>query len=255
MPVAKSYKDLKQLCDPYTKNGRKYVLVKTNSGIEKEVRFYSDKEYARMYPGESISSTPTPKEENKVAPIVTSGTFAGLSQRKILGFGEARYITIIRGDTDNYTAWLAQMGATYTRWWGWSFASEKVVPELPADFTTYKLSWNIVGANDDILKNETDIEIAVNELINGKSVSIYQGKIGDRLTLDVIIKHCISKENDFGGSNYFHVMVDSCGNEYAWNTSARKLEEGAAYHLNGTIKSLEAIKGIPTTVLTRCKIL
>lgn len=255
MPVAKSYKELKQLCDPYEKNGRKYVLVKTNSGAEKEVRWYSDKEYVRMYPGESIPAATAPKDENKVVSITKSGIFAGLSQRKILGFGDACYITIIKGDVENYEPWLAEVGATYTRWWGWSFASDKVVPELPSGFTAYKLSWDMVGANDNDLKNETEIEIAVNNLIYGESVSSYQGAIGDRLTLDVIIKYCSSKENGFGGSNYFHVMIDSKGNEYTWNTSARKLEEGVAYHLSGTVKEFENYKGIPTTVLTRCKIL
>ena len=48
--VAKSYQSLEQLSDIYTVNGKKYVKVRLKSGAEKQVRFYSDIEYAKLYP-------------------------------------------------------------------------------------------------------------------------------------------------------------------------------------------------------------
>ena len=42
--VAKSYQELPIIGEPYVKNNRMYVLVKTKSNREKEVRWYSDQE-------------------------------------------------------------------------------------------------------------------------------------------------------------------------------------------------------------------
>ena len=49
--VAKSYQGLEILCEPYElAKGRLYVKVRTKSGANKEVRWYTEAEYAKMYP-------------------------------------------------------------------------------------------------------------------------------------------------------------------------------------------------------------
>lgn len=51
MPVAKSYQSLEILCEPYVLDkGRQYVKVRTKNGENKQVRWYTDAEYAKMYP-------------------------------------------------------------------------------------------------------------------------------------------------------------------------------------------------------------
>ena len=48
--VAKSYQTLEIVQEPFSENGRLYVKVKTKKGTIKKVRWYSEAEYARMYP-------------------------------------------------------------------------------------------------------------------------------------------------------------------------------------------------------------
>ena len=50
--VAKSYQKMKQLGEPFKDKGKMYVKVITEKGNEKTVRWYSDIEYAKMYPDE-----------------------------------------------------------------------------------------------------------------------------------------------------------------------------------------------------------
>lgn len=117
MPTAKSYQSLKTIGDIYEKNKRKYIKVLTKTGIEKEVRWYSDAEYARMYP-----------ETRKIFK----------SQKEVLGF-EKGYITLLRSSDED---WLRFSPARLTRWWGWYIPSNEDLPrDLPKDIITKILTW------------------------------------------------------------------------------------------------------------------
>ena len=63
--VAKSFQSLRQIGEPYTKNGRQYVKVEKKSGGEREVRWYTEAEYAKMYPDEKINITRWVKRNRK----------------------------------------------------------------------------------------------------------------------------------------------------------------------------------------------
>ena len=75
--VAKSYQAYEILTEPYVKNGRKYVDINYKNKT-KTVRWYSDAEYAKLYPSMTTSVTPT------------------IDLRDILGFQKG-YITIFKG--------------------------------------------------------------------------------------------------------------------------------------------------------------
>ena len=47
--VAKSYQNLQRICEPYESKGRMYVKVLTAAGREKEVRWYTEREYMKIY--------------------------------------------------------------------------------------------------------------------------------------------------------------------------------------------------------------
>ena len=50
MPVAPSFQNFTRLSEPFFKNGKTYIKVKNPStGTEREVRWYSDSEYAKAY--------------------------------------------------------------------------------------------------------------------------------------------------------------------------------------------------------------
>lgn len=236
MPVAKSYQALPMLGEPYTRNGRKYVKVKTVRGLEKEVRWYSEAEYMRMY-GEPSN------DENKQTK----------TQKQVLGF-ENGFITIFKGDTYGALDWFHQSIARYTRVWGWYIVSTEQVPEdLPEGLTPIKLSWETVGNDDGSLKSETVIKNAVDELIYEPSSSQFVGEIGDRLDLELVVEKRIPLENNYGVSN-LHSMVDANGNVFVWITSAKTLNEGETYSIRGTVKDHSKYKGTCQTILTRCTV-
>ena len=132
MAVAKSYQSATILTEPYEKNKRKYVLIKTKTGLEKEVRWYTDAEYARMYP----------EEKKKI------------NQRQILGFGDKGFIYLYEGDTK----WLEKSIARYCRWWGWY---SPFYLKVPKEMKVYKLEWSAVGGEDDRLKSEEEVRQGV----------------------------------------------------------------------------------------------
>ena len=95
MAVAKSYKELPQCGEPYEKNGRMYIVVECKNGHRKEVRWYTDQEYAKMYPDDAKPSAGT-------------GICGGKKIRptkEVLGFKNG-YIYILKGDTYPLVDWL-----------------------------------------------------------------------------------------------------------------------------------------------------
>lgn len=138
--VAKSYQGLSFVSEPYEKNKKMYIDVLTKNGATKTVRWYSDKEYAKLYPEEKV----VPKSH--------------CNQRNILGFKEAGYITVVHGKTIPHEKWLSEHHATYTRFWGWSFASNVEVPqEFPNGLVPCKLEWKDVGNDDGSVKPEAEV--------------------------------------------------------------------------------------------------
>lgn len=138
--VAKSYAGWVAVGAVYEKNKKQYVEVQNpKTGIPKTVRVYTETEYKRLYPEAKITK-----------PVC--------NQRKILGFKEPGYITVVKGKTIPHEKWLFEHGATYTRFWGWSFACDVPVPQdLPEGLTTFELDWIMVGRDTGELKNEVEI--------------------------------------------------------------------------------------------------
>lgn len=120
--VAKSYQNDEILGKPYDKNGKKYVRIRRSTGLEKEVRWYTDREYMKMYPGEKVST--------------------GKPQKDVLGFREKGYIYLYEGDEEV----LKASAAWYTRWWGWY--SPELITDLPQNIKIYTLPWSAVGGDD-----------------------------------------------------------------------------------------------------------
>lgn len=231
MPVAKTYSNLEIAGTPYMKeNGRFYVNVKSGSKL-KEVRWYSDSEWARMY--------------NEPAPTQTS------SVKKALGF-ENGFITIFRGDQDNNNEWFKSSNARYAKWWGWYVVSTEEVPTtLPFGIEPVKLYWDDVSTADGQLKNPEALATVVDSLMYGESDSCFVGEIGQRLDLSLTVHHIIPLETNYGKST-MHIMFDDRGNEFIWTTAAKTLIAGNRYELRGTVKEHRVYKGKNQTILNRC---
>lgn len=234
MNVAKTYKDWAVDGEPFFENNKCYVYV-INPKTEKprKVRVYSEAAYARMYPEE------VKKEVFK-------------SQKEVLGFIDG-YITIFKGNTYPYKDWFKANGATYTRHWGWSFASDKEVPaDLPSEITPVELKWESVGDSEqEKLYNDEIVKSAVEALIFDKGNSDFVGEVGERLELWLTVKKTHQTEGYYGYST-IHIMEDEDENTFVWITSSKSMEEGAYVHLRGTVKEHKTFRNQAQTVLTRC---
>lgn len=232
--VAKSYENLEQVCEPYTMNGKEYVKVRMKNGSIKQVRAYSEAEYRKYNPEVKI-----------IKPAK--------SRRDILGFGEAGYIWIFKGETYENLDWFHSSPCRYTRVWGWYLPSTEEMPSpLPANIEPIKLSWDEVSFDGQLI-DEDQIKQVVDKMLYDAGTSRYVGKVGDRLEMDVTCKK-VSVSQSIYGISYFYVFYDDEGNVYTWGTAARTLDEGARYHLKGTVKDHSTYKNVCQTVLTRCKV-
>lgn len=230
--VAKSYQNLEIVKGEYKKNGKSYVVVKTKSGNLKEVRWYSDSEYAKMYPEEKV------KDPYKK------------SQKEVLGF-EKGFITIFKGVKPEHEEWFINSACCFAKWWGWYLPSYVELPEdLPLGVQPVELPWEGMGNERDWLKDETTVKSCVSAALSTPQIdSKPQGKVGDRIERTLTVQEVTSVENKFYGSRTnTHLMSDPDGNLYIWKTAAKNWASGTVKLVRGTIKEYQN----NITVLTRC---
>lgn len=245
--VAKSYQNMEIVHEPYKKDGRMYVAVKTSKGTVKQVRWYTEAEYAKMYPDEKKDKTKDPYYK---------------PQKYVLGFDKG-YITIFRGYKEElHEEWFKQSICRYARWWGWYVISTQEVPnDLPLGVEPVKLFWDPMGNEQEWLKDEATVKAHVRKTLldsmrpverNGVE-SVRQGHIGDRLDINVKIISKQKVENKrFNKFTYTYEMEDSNGNYYKWVTQAQNWSVGTKHHIRGTVKDFDEVNGEEATLLTRC---
>jgi hypothetical protein len=233
MAVAKSFQNMEILCEPFKVGGKMYVRVRSSTGRERQVRWYTDAEYAKLYP-----------EEKKVTVAST--------QREALGFTKG-YITIFKGDTYPHLEWFQNSIARYCKLWGWYIISTEEVPsDLPSEITPIKLNWEDVGLESGALKIEAEVKKAIDNIIYDEDPSSnYVGNIGDRLTLSVTITSNHKVEGAYGTST-IHTMKDENNNVFVWITSAKDWPVGTEKTIKGTVKDQKIFRGIKQNILTRC---
>ena len=248
--VAKSYQKMKQLGVPYKDKGKAYVRVMTQKGVEKVVRWYTDEEYAKMYPEEKKDRTKDPYYK---------------PQKYTLGFDKG-YITIFRGyKEDLHEEWFKQSICRYARWWGWYVISTQEVPlDLPAGVEPVKLFWDPMGNEEEWLKDEATVKAHVRntllEAIKSEKKdntspfkSVYQGEVGERLELTVkIIGREEEKNEKYNKVTFTYEMEDGNHNYYKWRTQVKDWSVGTKHHIRGTVKEYDEVNGEEATVLTRC---
>ena len=233
--VAKSYQNLEQLCDPYEMNGKMYVKVRMKNGQAKQVRAYSESEYKRYNPEVVI-----------VKPAK--------SRRDILGFGEAGYIWIFKGDTYSVVDWFRASPCRYTKIWGWYLPSDIEMPDpIPAGIEPIKLEWSEVSLDDQLIP-ENDIQKIVDEKLYDAGTSQWLGEVGQRISITVLCKRAYCSMNAYGDST-IHTFESEDGNIFVWMTNAKTLTEGHWYELTGTIKEHSTYKNIKQNILTRCRVI
>ena len=225
MRVAKNYQKYAIIGEPYQAHGYWFTKINLNGQLT-EVRLYNDDEYEKMYPSNLIR----PKEA--------------------LGF-DAGYITLIVGKTSLVRDWLTESGAKYHKIFGWYFPSTDPLPEIiPEGIKLIPLGWEKVSTNQ-YLKPDAELDELMNEILYGTSASDFVGKIGDRITITLLVKKIVEFDSKYGKTRV-HRMTDEHDNTYTWITNAKSLVEGQYYQITATIKAHEVYHGEKQTLLTRC---
>lgn len=237
--VAKSYQGYIQQGEPFNSKGKLYVnMLNPTNGKVKTCRWYSEKEYAKIYPGEVEIAVPASTDPYSK------------TQKEALGFTNG-YITIFKGDTYANIEWYRNSSARFAKSWGWYFISTEEVPEdVPNE--PIKLMWEDIGNENGTLKNDTEVRNAVEALIYEPSVSEYQGHIGERIEITVKVNGLYRSESNFGSMYNMHIMNDENGNEFVWTTTSKCWPIGEVKTIRGTVKEFRTYKGTKQTVLTRC---
>ena len=241
MPVAKTYQSYETLGEPFQENKRWYVNITTTKGIKK-VRWYSDAEYARMYP-----------DDNPAKDLMD------FNARHAFGFDEKGYITIYKGDPELIKRWFENDHTNI--WYNLTFQyytpSKFPTPKILNGIEPIQLKWEDVMDHDDRMRPHEEITKMVNNLISVRTSSYtgtYQGEEGTWLEKEVVIKENLAREDHFG-EKHTHFMCDAEGNTYVWETGAKNLEVGMAVKLKMKVKAHKEINGEKCTVVWYCKVI
>lgn len=108
--VAKSFQSLQILCEPYKKGSKNYVKVLTKSGTQKEVRWYSVKEYQSMY-----GEVPKEAQEEEARTDLER-------KKKILGFVKD-FIYVLDNKNEEDDALRANPHTRFHKEFGWYIPS------------------------------------------------------------------------------------------------------------------------------------
>lgn len=237
MPVAKSYQKYTIVGEPFVENGKAYVYIYTNVDTKKKVRWYTEAQYAKMYPGEEVIK--------KLKPL-----------KNILGFDKG-YINIVCGESYDHKDWIKEHGGRFNNLFNWYFISDIDVEkfELPEGLTLKKVEWEKVAVNDETLKKESEIKVYLESHLYPEDESQFVGTVGERIVVEVTVEKNITLEGYYGLSTLY-VMRDAERNCFVWNSTSHKisLKEGENYSLKGTVKEHKTYKNTKQTVLTRCSL-
>lgn len=154
MPTAPSFQDFEFLSEPFVKNNKLYISVRNpKTGNKREVRWYSEEEYAKQF---TIKNA---------VPDHTKG-FPGL--KKARGFSKGP-ILVVRGDKNEDEDWLRMSPARYAMGIRWYFASDDELPtSIPANFNLIPLAWEEFRDGDDQhMKSPEELSKIINQKEKG----------------------------------------------------------------------------------------
>lgn len=284
MPTAKTYENMTIKDEPYERNGKMYVKVVgpcsrcggsghysynqldgttcygcRGSGKQVlEVRWYTESQRAALdRAADKRRAAAEAKKQERVLKF---------KARNALGFGEAGYITLYKGDSnkihDHFMSFTideaGHRGAWYSTFFGWYTPSKIEVRPLPEGIEAIRLTWDEVkdeNAEDDLtMKSNDEVAAYVKTLLgeDNKNNSEWQGEINDWLEKKVIVKKNISLSSRYGES-HMHIMEDEEENVYVWTTASKNIEIDTQMTLRMKVKDHSEYNGVKQTIVYYCK--
>lgn len=232
MPVAKTYAHMEIQGEPFSENKRMYVNVLAPKGIKK-VRWYSEAEYARMYPNEV-------KDEPE------------FNAYRAFGFNDSDYITLYKGrnveewaENDRRNIWNNLIFGYYT-------PGRLELPNLTDGIEAVQLKWEQVAAKGNTMKPAEEVQKIVQSLIGMVSNSEYQGEEGTWIQKEVVVREKKSRDSRYG-EKHTYVLVDAENNTYVWETNTKDYAIDVAVSLKMKVKEHKEINGEKVTVVWYCK--
>ena len=283
MAVAKSYEEMQQIGQPFENEGKMYVKVKgkcprcggsghysynqmdgtrcygcNGTGIKvMNVRWYTDSQRASMdRAAERRAEAAQAKKEARRVKFAARNAF---------GFGDAGYITLYKGDMEVISAYFKSFtideeghrAAWFNTIFGWYTPSKMEVPtDLPENVEAVRLDWDSVRDPEDeenlAMQDNDFVSAYVKSLIAIPSKSEYQGKVGEWMTKEVVVKKNITLNGRYGES-HMHILHDSDENVYVWTTGSKNIKAGSAITLKMKVKEHKDYNGTKQTVVWYCK--
>ena len=232
MPVAKTYAYMEIQGEPFSENKRMYVNVLAPKGIKK-VRWYSDAEYARMYPNEV-------KDEPE------------FNAYRAFGFNDSDYITLYKGrnveewaENDRHNIWNNLIFGYYT-------PGRLELPNLSNGIEAVQLTWKQIAAKGNSMKPVEEVQKIVQSLIGMISNSEYQGEEGTWIQKEVVVREKKSRDSRYG-EKHTYVLMDAENNTYVWETNTKDYAINVAISLKMKVKEHKEINGEKVTVVWYCK--
>ena len=224
MPVAKSYENCDLKGEPFKENGKLYVLIIKN-GEEKKVRWYTDTEYARMYPAAKGG-------------LVSKDIMMTFNARHAFGFDDAGYITLYRGNSEVIKEWARLTWpprAWYNETFGF-FTPSKLNPgAAPEGIEPIKLTWDEVKQDDIHMKSHEEVKRYVDVLIGPTPTQSDKWAINEWIEKTVKIQTKETNESHFG-TKFTYNMCDTENNTFIWTTGAKDYSVDAVVTLKMKVK-------------------
>lgn len=133
--VAKSFQQYPVVEGPYAKNNKEYVIIATKTNPRKEVRWYSETEYLKLYP---------PKLED-----------LKFDAKKAFGFDKGLITVFAGGDDDPVVEEIFRRSAArYSTFFGWYIIAGDPIPQLPVYVHKIPISWNDISMHNKMLPKE-----------------------------------------------------------------------------------------------------
>ncbi len=227
MPVAKSYENCDLKGEPFKENGKWYVLI-IKKGEEKKVRWYTETEYARMYPMAKGG-------------LVSKDIMMTFNARHAFGFDDPGYITLYRGNAETVKNWARQEWpplAWYNETFGFYTPSKITPPNYPEGVECVKLTWDEVKQDDIHMKSHEEVKRYVDVLISPNTTQDNQWAVNDWIEKTVTIRTKETHESRFGAKHKYG-MVDSENNLFIWETGAKDYKVDVVVSLKMKVKEIK----------------